>query len=50
MYGVNSFDTKKVYKIVDSFLKGTKDIKNLLDYLKKESFPIEYIKYFEQNL
>ncbi len=50
MYGVNSFDTKKVYEIVDSFLKGTKDVKSLLSYLKKERFPIEYIKYFEQNL
>ena len=48
---LNELNQDKVYKIVDNFLekKGTKDMKVVSDYLKKNDFSISYIEHFEKK-
>lgn len=47
----NNFDTKDLYQRVDDFLenKNTKDMKAVLNYLKKIDFPVDYTDYFEEK-
>lgn len=47
----NKFCTEEFYEIVDCFLenKNTKDMKVVLEYLKKNDFPFDYIDHFEEK-